>query len=106
VTIIDSKPVDEELASWFERCRMAAPPGGHPVFGTLVSPNRVHVIRRKDGAVLMRFQLPTYDPPLTTPALLWFDGGYSRSCSNIEYTASTVNFVPTVRLALHNCFQD
>jgi hypothetical protein len=45
----------------------------------------------------MRFQLPTYDPPLTSPHCY---------CSTNEYEASGENFVPSVRLALRNCFQD
>jgi hypothetical protein len=105
VAIINSKP-SWDVASWFEQCRTTELPGGHPVFGTLVSVNRIRVIHRKDGAVLMRFHLPTYDPPLTSTSLLSSQLGYPRVCSSYEYQASSENFVPSVRLAVRNCFQD
>jgi hypothetical protein len=105
VTIINSKPA-WDVASWFEQCRIAEPPGGHPVLGTFVNASRVRVIRRKDGGVLMRFQLPTYDPRLTSAALLSGQVGYPKACSTNEYQASNENFVANVRLALRNCFQD
>jgi hypothetical protein len=54
VVIINSRPA-EDVGSWFEQCRGAEPPGGHPVFGTFVNTNRVRVIHRADGAVMMRF---------------------------------------------------
>jgi hypothetical protein len=105
VAIINSKPT-WDVASWFEQCRTTEPSGGHPVFGTLVSASRVRVIHRRDGGVLMRFHLPTYDPPLTSTALLSFQMGYPRACSTYEYQATAENFVPSVRLAFRNCFED
>jgi hypothetical protein len=105
VVIINSRPA-EDVGSWFEQCRGAEPPGGHPVFGTFVNTNRVRVIHRADGAVMMRFQLPTYDPPLTSSTFLSSAVGYARACSTNEYLGSTENLVPTVRLALRNCFQE
>jgi hypothetical protein len=105
VAIVNSRPADD-VASWFEQCREAEPPGGHPVFGTFVHANRVQVIRRTDGALMMRFQLPTYDPPLSSTTFLSSAIGYARACSTNEYLGSTENFVPSVRLALRNCFQE
>jgi hypothetical protein len=60
VTIIDST-TSWDIASWFRQCGKNGDRdhGVHPVFGTLVSPNRVRVISRKEGGAIMRFQLPT-----------------------------------------------
>ena len=55
---------------------------------------------------MMRFQLYTYDPSLTSSTFLSSGMGYARACSTNEYLGSTENLVPAVRLALRNCFQD
>jgi hypothetical protein len=106
VALINSKPT-WDVASWFEQCRnLNLPGGGQPVFGTRVSPDGIKVLRRKDGGAIMRFQLPTQNPPLTSSEMLSFQEGYPRACSTNEYLASRENFMPAVRLALRNCFQD
>ena len=105
VAVINAKP-NWDVASWFEQCRTLDLPGGHPVFGARVNPSQIQVIRQKDGGVVMRFQLPTNNPPLTSPALLSFQEGYPRACSTSEYRGSRDNFLPVVRLALRNCIQD
>jgi hypothetical protein len=106
VALINSKPT-WDVASWFEQCRsLNLPGGGQPVFGTRVSPDGIKVLRRKDGGVIVRFQLPTQSPPLSSPEMLSVQDGYPRACSTNEYLASRENFIPAVRLALRNCFQD
>jgi hypothetical protein len=105
VSLINAKPT-WDVGSWFDQCSKLNLPGGHPVFGTHVDPTHVQVIRRKDGAVMMRFELPTPNPPLSSPSLLTFDQGYPRACSTRDYLGSTESFVPAVRLAFRNCFQD
>ena len=105
VSLINTKPTSD-VGSWFDQCSKLNLPGGLPVFGTHVDPNHVQVTRRRDGAVVMRFQLPTPNLPLSSPSLLSFKDGYPRSCSTNDYLGSTENFVPAVRLAFRNCFQD
>jgi hypothetical protein len=105
VSLINAKPT-WDVGSWFDQCSKLNLPGGLPVFGTRVDPSRIQVIHRKDGAVVMRFQLPTANPPLSSPSLLSFEEGYPRACSTNEYLGSTESFVPAVRLAFRNCFQD
>ena len=103
VVLIDSSAnVDEH---WLEQCRVMGTIDAHvhPVFGTIVQPNQISLTRRKD-AVVMRFQLPTRNPPLTSPNLLSFDLGYPMACSTGSYQGSTENFSPAVRLALRNCY--
>jgi hypothetical protein len=74
----------------------------HPVFGMMVPPSQTTLSNRK-GNTIMRFQLPTRNPALSSPNLLTFDLGYARACSTNRYQASTENFVPAVRLAFRNC---
>ena len=105
ISLINAKPT-WDVASWFDQCSKLDLPGGLPVFGTRVAPNHVQVIRRNDGAIVMTFQLPTIDPPLTSPSILSFGEGYPRACSTNEYLGSTQGFVTAVRLAFRNCFQD
>jgi hypothetical protein len=102
VALIDASPdVDE---GWLEHCRATGnlDTNTHPVFGTMVPPSQTTLSRRK-GTVIMRFQLPTRNPPLTSPNLLSFDLNYTHNCSTNRYYASTENFVPAVRLAFRNC---
>jgi hypothetical protein len=40
------------------------------------------------------------------PLFLWLAPGYPRSCSKGDFSTSRENFVPAIRLALSNCFQD
>jgi hypothetical protein len=104
VAVIDAN-TSWDVAEWLNQCRSELKT--HPVFGTQVDSNRMQVIRRKEGGAIMRFQLPTINPPLSSPELL--NGrltGYSRACSTNEYQGSSDNFVSAVRLALHNCYQD
>ena len=105
VTLIYSKPA-WDVASWFEQCRTMNPEEGHHVFGAFVSPDKVKVTRRKDGVVMMRFQLPSSNPPLNSSSFLSFDDGYPRACSTADYLGTTENFSPTVRLAFRNCIQE
>ena len=105
VLLINTQP-NSDVAGWFDQCSRLNLPGGLPVFGARVDPSHVQVIRRKDGAVMMRFQLPTVNPPLSSPSLLSFKDGYPMACSTNEYLGSTEGFVPAVRLALRNCFQE
>jgi len=79
VALVNAKPT-WDVASWFDQCRKIEPPGGHPVFGARVNPSQIQIIRRKDGGVVMRFRLPTNNPPMTSPSLLSFDVGYPRAC--------------------------
>ena len=105
VALVDAKPTSDVVA-WFDQCRKLELPGGHSVFGTRVNPSQIQITRRKDGGVVMRFRLPTNNPPLTSPSLLSVDNGYPRACSTNEYLGSRENFVPAVQLALRNCFQE
>ena len=105
VALIDLKPVSE-AASWYEQCSRLNLPDGQPVLGAKVGPDRIRVIRRKDGSIVVRFQLPTENPTLTSSNLLSFDDGYPRACSSGDFFTSRENFAPAVRLALRNCFQD
>ena len=93
-------------ASWYEQCSKLNIPDGQPVLGAKVSPSHIRVIQRKDGSLIMRFQLPTDKPPLTSPDMLSFENGYPRMCSSGDFFTSRENFIPAVRLALRNCFQD
>ena len=105
VAIIDASATAD--VPWFNQCKAMNVDGiGHPVFGARVDISRVQVVKRKDGGAVMRFQLPNFEPPLTTPELLTFDLGYPMSCSTNRYKASSKGFAPAVRLALHNCYQD
>ena len=102
VALIDTSPdVDE---GWLEQCRMAGNGNthAHPVFGAMVTPSQT-TLSRRNGGVIMRFQLPTRNPPLTSPNLLSFDLNYTHACSTNRYYASTENFVAAVRLAFRNC---
>jgi hypothetical protein len=105
VALIDLKPFSE-AADWYEQCSRLNLPDGQPVLGARVARESVRVIRRKDGSLVMRFRLPTNNPSLTSPKLLSFDDGYPRACSSGDFLATRENFVPAVRLALRNCFQD
>jgi hypothetical protein len=105
VALIDLKPLSE-AASWYEQCSRLNLPDGQPVLGTKVGIDRIRVIRRKDGSLVMRFQLPTVNPSLTSSNLLSFDDGYPRACSSGDFLTTRENFVPAVRVALRNCFQD
>jgi hypothetical protein len=105
VALINKRPT-WDIGSWFDQCSKLDLPGGLPVFGARADPRNVHVIRRKDGGVVMRFQLPTNSPPLTSPSILSFSEGYPRVCSTNEYLGSLENFVAAVRLAFRNCLQD
>jgi hypothetical protein len=105
VTLIDNKPT-WDIASWFEQCRTSNPVEGHHVFGALVTADKVAVVRRKDGAAMVRFQLPDNKPPLTTASFFDFDGGYPRACMSTDFRGATENFAPSVRLALRNCIQE
>jgi hypothetical protein len=103
VALIDPEPQVTE--SWLEQC---VPMGTidahvHPVFGTIVQPSQVSWSHYKKSGFIIRFQLPSRNPPLTSPNLLTFDLGYSHACSTGMYQASTENFLPAVRLALRNC---
>jgi hypothetical protein len=101
VALIDASPnVDEQ---WLERClSRGTDTHANPVFGTMVPPSQT-TLSRRNGSVLMRFQLPNRNPPLTSPELLTFDLGYPHVCSTNRYQASTESFVPAVRLAFRNC---
>jgi hypothetical protein len=105
VALIDLKPWPE-AASWYEECNKFSADGGHSILGTKVDPNRIRVIRRKDGSIVIRFQLPTNNPSLTSSDMFSIDDGYSRACSTAGFFTSPENFVPAIRLALRNCFQD
>ena len=101
VALIDTSPgVDE---GWLNQCRVMGAQGVHPIFGTIVQPNQVQLGRLKGGGVMLRFQLPTRNPPLTSPQLFTWATGYPMACSTNTYLASTENFVPAVRLAFRNC---
>jgi hypothetical protein len=53
---------------------------------------------------LDRFRGKADIEPLTSPELaMTFT---SRACSTTDYQGSRVNFLPTVRLAFHNCHED
>jgi hypothetical protein len=102
VALIDASPDVDEAR--LEQCRMVGniDSNAHPVFGTMVTPSHTTLSRRND-TVIMRFQLPNRNPPLTSPNLLSFDLAYSHACSTNRYFASPENFVPAVRLAFRNC---
>jgi hypothetical protein len=104
VTLVDST-TSWDIGAWFRQCSNGDRNGAHPVFGTRVGPSRVQVINRAYGGAMIRFQLPTYDPPLTSPELLSIEN-YSMACSTNRYLGTRENFVPAVRLALRNCYQD
>ncbi len=78
-------------------------PDGLPVFGTRVDPSHVQVIRRRDGAVVMRFQLPTANPPLSSPSLLSFKDGYPQACSTNEYLVLPKALCLLYVLRIRNC---
>jgi hypothetical protein len=102
VALVDSE-TSWDITAWLEQCRNSPPPEGHLVFGTRVDANKAQVVRQSDGSTLMRFRLPTSNPPLNSPALLTFQQGYARACSTNQYRGSEDNFGPAVRLALRNC---
>jgi hypothetical protein len=83
VTLIDST-TSWDIGAWFRQCRNGDRNGAHPVFGTRVDPSRVKVINHADGGAMIRFQLPTYDPPLTSAELLSIEN-YSMACSTNRY---------------------
>jgi hypothetical protein len=105
VMITNYKPI-WDVASWFEQCRKDPFGGSHTVFGAQVAEDRVQVLRRNNGSVTMRFQLPNSTPPLSSPELLSVDVGYSGACATNEYRGARENFVAAVRLALRACIQD
>ncbi len=103
VALIDLSPTGD--TAWFAQCRNLTMDGrAHPVFGARVEPNRVQVFRTRQAAI-MRFQLPTNNPPLSSADFLTF-GDYPRACATNKYRASQENFVFAVRLALRNCHRD
>jgi hypothetical protein len=103
VAIIDTSPKVEER--WLEQCRASGGINGmHTVFGASVPPSKVQLLRHKSGGMIMRFQLPDYTPPLTSPELLSFGVGYAMVCSSSDYRPSAENFVSSVRLAFRNCY--
>ena len=93
--------VQARIQAWLGQCRNE----DHAVFGTGVDPSRVRLIRRKEGGVMMRFQLPDDNPPLTSPAL-FSTANYPHVCATSNYGGSRENFVAAVRLALRNCHED
>lgn len=106
VTLISSKPT-WDIASWFEQCKEGRYDGKDAnVFGEIVPKDNISIIKRKDGAVMLRFQLPNNNPPFTSTEFLTMNAGYSRSCHTNEYTPSKIGLVETVRLAFRNCLQE
>ena len=102
VALIDASP-DVDVA-WLEQCRALGDlvTHTHPVFGTMVPPSQT-TLSCRNGRVIMRFQLPTRNPPLTSPNLLSWDLNYAHACSTDRYYASTEDFGAAVRLAFRNC---
>ncbi|MGJ5222066.1 hypothetical protein ACQR1Q_34955 [Bradyrhizobium oligotrophicum] len=106
VALIDLKP-QRDAAAWYEQCsKTVLPDGGQPVLGERIAPSKIRVTRRKDGSIIMRFGLPTHNPPLTSSEFLSFKDGYPRACSSPEFRTSAENFAASVRLAMQNCIQD
>lgn len=105
--VLTDANTDFDIAGWFEQNRTCPFDQTHPVFGAQVEPGRVQVIKRKEGGAIMRFRLPTGNPPLSSPALMdATSSAYPTACSTIAYQGSRRNFEAAVRVAFRNCFQD
>lgn len=107
VAIIDSSPNADQ--QWLDQCRVMGAgaggwPGINPVFGAAVPASNVSLATRSGGGTIMKFQLPSNDPPLTSPKLFTWETGYPLACSTNRYSASSENFAPSVRLAMRNCY--
>lgn len=98
---------DWDVAAWFEQNRTCPFEGKHPVFGELVPPGDVNIIKGDGGWATMRFQLKSKTPALTTPELLDMNtGAYPTACSSVRFQGSSENFKESVRVAMQACLSE